>query len=106
MQPTTPFTIYIDDVSISTGGWIGPSTLASFSNTVAPTVTGALSVGGTLTINNGTWSPVPAGFNYYWRRADDAVGSNLVEIGATGSTYTLASADVSKYIQAGVIPYT
>ena len=37
-------------------------------------------------------------------RADDAASTNLVEIGATGSTYTLSSSDLNKYIRAGVIP--
>jgi len=35
---------------------------------------------------------------------DDAAGTNLVEIGATGSTYTLSSSDLNKYIRAGVTP--
>ncbi len=78
--------------------------IAGFTNTVPPTVTGALAVGGTLTISNGTWDPTPSSFQYYWHREDDALGTNLVEIGATGSTYTLAAADVGKYIRAGVIP--
>jgi hypothetical protein len=76
-----------------------------FSNTVPPTLTGALGVGGTLTINPGTWTPTPASFTYYWHRADNTAGANLVEIGATGATYTLAAGDTSKYIRAGVIPH-
>ncbi len=78
---------------------------SGFTNTVAPTVTGTFTVGSTVTANAGTWSPTPSSFNYFWHRADDTVGTNLQEIsGATGATYTLAAADSSKYIQAGVIP--
>jgi len=76
----------------------------SFSNTVLPTVTGNLNVGATLTANPGTWLPTPSSFNYFWHREDDALGTNLVEIGATGSTYTLSSSDLNKFIRAGVIP--
>ncbi len=104
-QPSTTNTEFVryDGIMANGGTWIGAWEPA-FSNTVVPTVTGALSVGGTLTLNSGTWLPTPSSFNYYWHRADDAAGTNLVEIGATGSTYTLAAADVGKYIRAGVIP--
>ncbi len=101
--PTSPFTVYLDDVYLSTIGWIGPST-NNFTNTAVPTVTGNLTVGGTLTANPGTWTPTPSSYAYYWHREDDAAGTNLVEIGATGSTYTLSSSDTGKYIRAGVIP--
>ncbi len=100
--PTTPFTMYFDDLGVSSVTWLGPS--LGFTNTVVPTVTGGLTVGGTLTANPGTWTPTPSSYNYYWPRMDDALGTNLVEIGATGSTYTLSSSDLTKYIRAGVIP--
>ncbi len=77
---------------------------AGFTNTVPPSVSGSLSVGSTVTANPGTWTPTPSSFSYYWHRADDTAGSNLVEIGATGSTYTLAAADSGKDIRVGVIP--
>ncbi len=93
------------------GGWHaafasykGAST--TLTNTVVPFIEtpSSFTVGGTLTVNHGTWSPTPSSFNYYWRRADDVVGTNVVEIGATGATYTMASADQGKFIQVGVIP--
>ncbi len=86
-----------------TTDWYGPENVW-YTNTVPPIVSGALTVGGTLTCTNGTWNPTPSSFNHYWHREDDALGTNLVEIGATGSTYTLAAADVGKFIRAGVIP--
>ncbi len=101
--PTTPFTAYFDDIGIDTTGWMGPEP-GGFTNSVIPTVTGALTVGGTLTANPGTWLPTPSSYQYYWQRMDDAAGTNMVNIGATGSTYTLDSADLNKYLRAGVIP--
>ncbi len=96
--------VHIDHVNAGqTTGWYGPLT-PGFTNTGVPTVAGNLSVGGTLAITAGTWVPTPSSFNYYWHREDDALGTNLVEIGATGATYTLDSADLNKYIRAGVIP--
>jgi len=101
--PAAPFSLWMDDIAASTTGWLGASA-PLITNTVLPTVTGNLSVGSTLTANPGTWVPTPSSFNYYWHRADDAASTNLVEIGATGSTYTLAAADVGKFIHAGVVP--
>jgi len=98
------YTYWLDGIVANAGSYPGPI-FNGFTNTVVPTVTGALAVGGTLTANPGTWTPTPGSYGYYWHRADDNVGTNLVEIaGATGSTYTLAAGDTSKYIRAGVIP--
>ncbi len=95
---------WFDGIVAGASSYPGP-VVTGFTNTVAPTVTGTLAVGSTVTANPGTWSPTPSSYNYFWHRADDAVGTNLVEIaGATGATYTLAAADTAKYIQAGVIP--
>ncbi len=77
----------------------------AFTNTVPPSVSGSLNIGGTLTADPGTWSPTPGSYTYFWHRAEDTVGTNLQEIStATGATYTLDSADANMYLQAGVIP--
>ncbi len=99
--PTPPFTAYLDDCAFSSDGWIGPSGLL---NLTAPTVTGSFAVGATLTASVGTWTPNPSSYQYYWQSADDVAGTNLASIGSTGSTYTLASSDINKYIRAGLIP--
>lgn len=78
--------------------------VTSFTLSVPPTVTGALIVGGTLTANPGTWTPTPTSYTYYWQRADDAAATNLVAVGTSGSTYTLSSSDLNKYLRAGVLP--
>ncbi len=102
--PTTTGNLDIDHfVAGKTDTWYGAPAI-KLAESVVPTVTGALAVGGTLTANSGTWNPAPSSFTYYWQSADDAAGTNLAAIGSTGSTYTLAAADVNKYIRAGVIP--
>lgn len=75
-----------------------------FSNTSVPTLTGTPSVGNVLTVAPGVWDPATVVFGYYWHQSDDAAGTNLVSVGSTGSTYTVAAANDAKYIHAGVIP--
>ena len=57
-------------------------------NTVAPSISGAIPVGSTLTVVNGTWTGAgPITYTYQWR-------SNGVDIGgATGTTYVTQAAD-------------
>ncbi|OGV67545.1 MAG: hypothetical protein A3K18_28875 [Lentisphaerae bacterium RIFOXYA12_64_32] len=73
--------------------------------TVAPSVTGTYRKGYTLTANKGTWNdstdlaPGTLSYAYQWQRADDASGTNAVNIfGVTGTAYTLQAADVGKYV--------
>jgi hypothetical protein len=71
-------------------------------NTAVPVVSGTATNGQTLTSTTGTWSGTPGSFTYQWQRCD-ASGANCVNIaGATGSTYTLADADVGKRPRATV----
>ena len=56
----------------------------------APTLTGKLLVGSTLTANPGSWSPVPDGFTFQWARGGVAIP------GAVGRTYALATGDLAK----------
>ena len=65
---------------------LGPVTMSPPVNTVAPVASGALTVGSTLSVTNGTWSGSPT-FTYQWQRG----GVNIS--GATASTYTTVSAD-------------
>lgn len=60
--------------------------------TVAPTITGSLVVGKTLTAKAGTWSPAPTGLTYQWFRSGTAI------TGATGATYRLVAADRARTI--------
>lgn len=72
-------------------------------NLVAPTVTGQQQEGGTLTVNHGTWTGTkPITFTYQWQRCA-GTGGNCVDIqGATGTTYTLSSADVAHTVRVNV----
>ncbi|WP_300681196.1 putative Ig domain-containing protein [Nocardioides sp.] len=65
-------------------------------STGAPSVTGTLAVGSTLTAQNGTWTPAPEGYTYQWLRDGVAIA------GATGSTYTTSSADGGHVIAVAV----
>lgn len=68
-------------------------------NTVIPTVTGTATDGQTLTSTAGTWSGAPTpSYARQWKRCDSS-GANCTDIsGATGTTYTLVSADVDATI--------
>jgi hypothetical protein len=81
-------------------------------NTVAPSISGAMNVGGTLTAAPGTWNDAidtavsgtsTLTCTYQWQRADDAFGANAANItSATAATYVLVGADVHKYLRVGV----
>ncbi|MBM7517930.1 carboxypeptidase regulatory-like domain-containing protein [Nocardioides nitrophenolicus] len=66
----------------------------TFAHSVAPTISGAAKVGGTVTAVEGTWSPTPAGYAYRWFQDGtliaDATGKTLVvPAGALGKPLTV-----------------
>jgi hypothetical protein len=63
-------------------------------NTVAPSVSGTVAIGSTLTASPGTWTgdPTPT-FSYQWQR-----GSSNIS-GATGSTYTATLSDAGNTLR-------
>jgi hypothetical protein len=61
-------------------------------NSVAPAITGTLTVGQTLTCSTGTWSNTPDSYSYQWKRSGAAIA------GATASTYVLVGADAGATI--------
>lgn len=61
-------------------------------NSVAPSLSGNVDVGSTLTAANGTWANSPT-FTYSWLR-----GTTVIP-GATASTYVLVGADVGSTIK-------
>src|SRR5919198_3476582 len=62
-------------------------------STAAPTITGNLAVGQTLTAVTGTWLNFPVTYTYQWQRCD-AAGANCAAIpGATAQTYVIAPGD-------------
>jgi hypothetical protein len=60
-------------------------------NTVAPRVTGATTLGSTVSATTGTWSGTGNTYSYQWQRNN---GQGYVAIsGASASTYRITSAD-------------
>lgn len=72
---------------------------AALTNTVAPAISGALTVGSTLTVAPGTWTGnTPITLTHQWIQADDNAGTNAVNIaGQTGLTYVIGVAS-GKYV--------
>jgi hypothetical protein len=60
---------------------------AALKTTTAPSITGVLKVGHTLTAKHGTWTPAATSYSYQWRRDGKAI------TGATNATYKAAKAD-------------
>jgi hypothetical protein len=73
------------------------STISAPANTVAPSVTGSASPGGTLTCSTGTWSgfPLPS-YTYQWKNN----GSSIP--GETANTYSVVSGDLGDSISCTV----
>jgi hypothetical protein len=61
-------------------------------NSVAPVISGATTLGSTLTSTTGTWSNNPATYSYQWYRGASLIG------GATSSTYVTVLADSTAII--------
>jgi hypothetical protein len=89
-------------VNSSATGVVQPFTAAPV-NTTPPSISGTLVDGSTLTASPGVWSGQPAPtLAYQWLRCDSS-GASCVPIGgATGSTYTLVTADVGSTVAVAV----
>ncbi|WP_285100588.1 hypothetical protein [Promicromonospora sp. MEB111] len=68
-----------------------------FARTSAPTISGTVRVGQTLTANRGTWSPTPSVVTYQWR----ANGTPIA--GATSRTYKLTTKEHGKKISVEIV---
>ncbi len=73
-------------------------------NTALPTISGATTVGLTLTASNGSWANTPpSSYAYQWRRCDN-FGASCVDISsAISNTYVLVSGDGGFTIRVVVI---
>jgi hypothetical protein len=75
-------------------------------NDVRPLLSGGATVGDSLAVSNGSWTPTPTSFSRQWQRCDSS-GATCRDIsGATGRTYNLASADVGHRVRALVTAHT
>ena len=61
-----------------------------------PTVSGTAMVGDELTAGNGTWSNSPTSFSYQWQRCTSDGASCTAIDGATGRTYGVRNADLTR----------
>ena len=75
-------------------------------NTARPAVSGDATVGGELSVSNGSWTPAPASYGYQWRRCDTD-GTNCLNVaGANGQTYGVRVIDVGNLMRAIVVART
>jgi polysaccharide biosynthesis protein PslG len=79
-----------------------PSTTTPPSNTALPAVSGTLTTGQVVSTTNGTWSGSPTGYAYQWKRCDTTGAGCTAVSGATGRSYTLATADIGASMRATV----
>ena len=75
-------------------------TVLAVSNTVLPTISGSLQVGGTLTVSTGTWLNATTN-TYQWQSSSDSSIWSAIA-GATSASRTLSSAEAGLYIRAQV----
>ena len=68
-------------------------------NTSAPTISGRLAQGETLTEGHGGWASTPTSYAYQWQDCNTSGASCSGITGATGPTYTLAAGDVGDTIR-------
>lgn len=97
MEPDTP----IDDKMVMSVTWkvtgVPVRTAATApSNTVLPAISGALTLGATLTAYEGVWDDEPTSFTYQWKNA----GVNIN--GATSKTYVIQAGDSGDAITVAV----
>jgi hypothetical protein len=71
-------------------------------NTSLPSVSGAARDGSTLDASKGGWSNSPTSYAYQWQRCDTSGGSCKPIASATGTRYTVTSADVGQTLKIGV----
>jgi len=75
---------------------------AAPSNTATPTISGTPQENAKLTASTGTWTGSPTSYAYGWSRCDPNGDACAAIAGATGSTYTVQSADVGHALRVTV----
>jgi hypothetical protein len=92
-------------LTTATGADQQPDWAAALANSTPPVVTPSTGVKDSdqLNASTGTWAytgPMPS-YSFQWKRCNSSGGA-CVDIGASGSTYTVASADVDNTIRVAV----
>ena len=68
-------------------------------NTARPTISGATTLGQTLSASNGSWNNSPTSYALQWRRCDTSGASCSDVSGASSSSYVLQAADIGSTIR-------
>ncbi len=77
--------------------------LVAPANTVRPVVSGSAVVGGTLASTTGTWSGTALVLTRQWLRCTSTATTACTAIsGATGASYTLVTADLTRFVRVRV----
>lgn len=93
LSPRLPSLLGLQDFGAPGTQGGGGLVLVAPVNTVAPVASGTVTIGGSLSTTNGTWTGTPAPtFTYQWRRDGVSIG------GATASSYTPVAADIGPAI--------
>ena len=74
------------------------STVIRPTATSAPTVSGTVQVGQTLSLTVGLWTGAPTAFTYQWRRCSATATQCVAIVGASASSYTLTPDDIGSTI--------
>ncbi len=80
---------------------VGPIANGAPVNSAAPSLTGTLRVGQTLTAAPGTWSPAGS-YSYQWQRSSNSGGTWTAISNATSSTYVEQTADANDTLRVAV----
>jgi len=83
-------------------GLAAPHAAIAPQNTSLPSVSGAARDGSTLDASKGGWSNSPTSYSYQWQRCDSSGGTCKPIASATGTRYTVTSADVGQRLKVGV----
>jgi prepilin-type N-terminal cleavage/methylation domain-containing protein len=95
---------YVRVLTTQGGQWTVGSAPAPPFNSSAPTVTGALEVASTVSVDQGAWlGQGPFDYAYQWQTSPASDGNTWTDIaGATAVDYTLTSADFHKLLRVQV----
>lgn len=87
----------------ATSNIVGPITSNAPVNTVAPALSGTLTIGQNLNVTTGTWTgQSPINYTYQWQRCNATAAVCTPIFGANRSQYLLQTADASAYIRVTV----